>query len=130
MGQPRWLSTKLAESQGVEINARVCSAFLRGCLVHGEVDRVMPFVERMTGRWRVGLDSASAEYAARGLCMGLQAAEAEQVLATAARTASGGSAAAGGEGGGADGGSAALHLALAEAQAYAPRRRVTRWSSS
>ena len=108
---------ELAESQGVEINARVCSAFLRGCLVHGEVDRVLPFVQRMTGRWRVGLDSASAEYAARGLCMGLQAAEAEQVLATAARTASGGSVATDGEGGGADGGSAALHLALAEAHA-------------
>ena len=70
----------LAEKSGVEINERICTAFLRGCLVHGDVDRVMPFARRMAERWSVPLAGPAAEYAARSLCMGLRAAEAEELV--------------------------------------------------
>ena len=69
-----------AEDLGVELNVRTCSAFLRGCLVWGEVDRVIPLVNRMSERWGLVLDSASAEYACRALCSGLRVEEAERLL--------------------------------------------------
>ena len=60
---------------------RSCKAYLRACLVWGDVERVEPFVDRMLSEWSVPLDSASADYAGRCLCMGLRVEAAEALLA-------------------------------------------------
>ena len=95
-----------AEKGGVEPNDRICTAFLRGCLVWGEVDRVRPFLRRMA-QWNVTLSASAVEYAARALCMGLRALEAEEIVMAASATSSSDAST--------DSSTAALHLALAEA---------------
>ncbi|KOO34211.1 pentatricopeptide repeat-containing protein [Chrysochromulina tobinii] len=60
---------------------RSCKAYLRACLVWGDVERVEPFVDRMLSEWSVPLDAASADYAGRCLCMGLRVEAAEALLA-------------------------------------------------
>ena len=60
---------------------RSCKAYLRACLVWGDVERVEPFVDRMLSEWSVPLDTASADYAGRCLCMGLRVEAAEALLA-------------------------------------------------
>ena len=65
---------------------RSCKAYLRACLVWGDVERVEPFVDRMLSEWSVPLDSASADYAGRCLCMGLRVEAAEALLARQPRS--------------------------------------------
>ena len=68
----------LAEKSGVEINERICTAFLRGCLVHGDVDPRCHSRGAWQG-WSAPLAGPAAEYAAQAL-HGPRAAEAEELV--------------------------------------------------
>ena len=73
-----------AATSRVGINDRITTSLLRGCLIWGDVERVLPFVRAHRD---VMADSVGLEYAARCLCMGLRVAEAEALVALGTATA-------------------------------------------
>jgi pentatricopeptide repeat protein len=64
----------------IQPNVRTCNTYLRGCLIHGEIDRAMEVSNAMRTQWKVTEDESTVDYIVTLLCQGLRTEDAKKMM--------------------------------------------------